>query len=73
MAIQNTLVEDMSESTVFKRCLGREENFFNFCLFFENEIDRIGYQAVLQKYLVGGSEIADDILCRIYMGKSSSA
>jgi hypothetical protein len=69
MAVQNTLVEDMTDPLVFKRCLGREENFLNFCLFFENEIDRFGYQAVFQKYLVGGSEMADDILCRIYMGK----
>jgi hypothetical protein len=69
MEIQSTLVEDMTEPSVFKRCLGREENFLNFCLFFEKEIDRIGYQAVLQKYLVGGSVVADDILCRIYMGK----
>ncbi|KAF3384872.1 Oxidoreductase AflY [Penicillium rolfsii] len=68
MEIQTTLVEDMAEPTVFKRCLGREENFLNFCLFFEKEIDRIGYQAVFQKYLVGGTEMADDILCRIYMG-----
>ena len=68
MAIQSTLVEDMSDPLVFKRCLGREENFLNFCKFFESEISRFGYQAVFQKYLVGGTEMADDILCRIYMG-----
>jgi hypothetical protein len=68
MTIQETLVDDMSDPLVFKRCLGREENFLNFCRFFEDEINRIGYQAVLQQYLVNGSKVADDILCRIYMG-----
>ena len=41
----------------------------NFCRFFEHEINRIGYQAVIQKYLVNGTALADDILCRIYMGE----
>ncbi|OQD63897.1 hypothetical protein PENPOL_c008G00514 [Penicillium polonicum] len=66
--IQDTLVNDLSDPLVFKRCLGREENFMNFCRFFEHEINRIGYQAVIQKYLVNGTALADDILCRIYMG-----
>ncbi|EED16359.1 conserved hypothetical protein [Talaromyces stipitatus ATCC 10500] len=68
MAIQEPLVKDMADDRVFKRCLGREENFLNFCGFFEDYIDTYGYQALFQKYLVGGSEIADDMLCCIYMG-----
>lgn len=68
MVIQDSVVQDMADPAVYKRCLGREENFLNYCRFFEDEINRIGYQAVLQKYLVDGSEIADDMLCRIYMG-----
>ncbi|KAH8434288.1 questin oxidase family protein [Aspergillus melleus] len=68
MVIQDSVVKDMADPAVYKRCLGREENFLNYCRFFEDEINRIGYQAVLQKYLVDGSEIADDMLCRIYMG-----
>lgn len=62
-------MNDLSDPLVFKRCLGREENFMNFCRFFEHEINRIGYQAVIQKYLVNGTALADDILCRIYMGE----
>lgn len=70
MVIQDSVVKDMADPAVYKRCLGREENFLNYCRFFEDEINRLGYQAVLQKYLVDGSEIADDMLCRIYMGSS---
>jgi hypothetical protein len=68
MAIQQPLVKDLADDRVFKRCLGREENFLNFCEFFEDYIDTHGYQALFQKYLVDGSEIANDMLCRIYMG-----
>ncbi|KAJ5124900.1 uncharacterized protein N7515_008725 [Penicillium bovifimosum] len=68
MTIQETLVDDMSDPLVFKRCLGREENFLNFCRFFEDEINRIGYQEVLQQYLVNGTAVADDILCRYVHG-----
>lgn len=71
MVIQSSLVEDMAVPSVFKRCLGREENYRNFERFFLKQINEHGYQAVLQKYLIGGDEVADDMLCRIYMGKST--
>lgn len=59
----------MEDSKVFKRCLGKEENFKNFERFFMRLINEIGYEEVLQKYLFDGSEVADDILFRMYMGK----
>ena len=68
MVIQANLVEDLSIPHVFKRCLGREENFRNYERFFLKEINKKGYEAVLQKYLIGGDEVADDMLCRIYHG-----
>ena len=71
MVIQSNLVEDMAIPSVFKRCLGREENYRNYERFFLKQINELGYEAVLQKYLVGGDEVADDMLCRIYHGKSS--
>ena len=69
MVIQSWLIEDMAAPEVFQRCLGREENYRNFERFFLKQIDEHGYQYVLQKYLLDKSEIADDMLCRIYMGK----
>ena len=46
----------------------QEENFRNFERFFLKQISELGYEAVLQKYLVGDDEVADDMLCRIYHG-----
>lgn len=60
---------DMSDPKIFKRCLGKEENFKNFEKFFMGEITKLGYEEVLQKYMFNGSEVADDILWRMYQGK----
>ena len=68
MVIQNNLVEDLAISSVFKRCIGREENYRNYERFFLKQINEHGYEAVLQRYLVGGDSVADDMLCRIYHG-----
>ncbi|KAI1501372.1 hypothetical protein F5X99DRAFT_383024 [Biscogniauxia marginata] len=62
------VVQDLEDDYVFKRCLGKEEHFRNFERFFLNQINQHGYQAVIQKYLVGGSEIAEEMHCHIYMG-----
>ena len=69
MVIQTNLVQDLAIPSVFKRCLGREENFRNFECFFLKQINDHGYEVVLQEYLLGGSEVADDMLCRIFHGK----
>jgi hypothetical protein len=69
MIIVEPLVLDLEDDVIFTKCLGREENFRNFEKFFLGQINRKGYQAVLQKYLVGGGQIANDMMFRIYMGK----
>lgn len=70
--IQKSLTKDLADDAIFKRCRGKDEHFQNFVVFFEDQIREHGYQVVLQKYLVGGSDIANDMLCRIYMGKTST-
>lgn len=62
------IVQDMSTPEGFKKYVGSQDHFLDFVTFFEREIDRTGYQEVLQKYMVGGSEIADDLLGRMYHG-----
>jgi hypothetical protein len=68
MLIVDSVVLDLQDDYVFKRCLGKEEHFRNFERFYLNETSKHGYQAALQKYLVGGSELADEMLVHIYMG-----
>ena len=53
----------------FKKHLGNEWYYQDYVHFFEHEIAVLGYQVVLQKYLVGDNEVAYDILPRMWMGE----
>ena len=50
----------MAEPETLKSFIGKEEYFLDFCAFFEQEIEKLGYEDVLQKYLVGDYDIAKD-------------
>ena len=62
-------VKDMTRVFSFKKHIGNEWYYQDYVHFFEHEIALLGYQAVLQKYLVGDNEVAYDILPRMWMGK----
>jgi hypothetical protein len=59
----------MSDPEKFKNFLGDEAYYLDFVHFFEGEIQRLGYAAVLQKYLVDEGEVGMDMLPRMYMGE----
>ena len=61
-------VRAMADPAQFKNFVGKEEHFLDFCEFFEQEIERYGYEDVLQKYLVGDNEIAKNMFPRMYHG-----
>ena len=63
-----TTLRLMAEPETLKGFIGKEEYFLDFCAFFEQEIEKLGYEDVLQKYLVGDNDIAKDIFPRIYHG-----
>lgn len=66
---ESHVVEQMSDPEKFKTFLGDESYYLDFVDFFEREIERFGYAAVLQKYLVNEDEVGRDMLPRMYMGK----
>ena len=68
MIVVEPLVQDLEDDEIYMKCLGKEEHFRNFERFFLRLIERDGYQKVLQKYMVDGGVIADDMMSRIYMG-----
>ncbi|KAL8693637.1 MAG: hypothetical protein Q9224_003714 [Gallowayella concinna] len=61
-------VSDMFDPAKFKACIGKEEHFLDFCEFFEQALEKYGYEEVLQKYLVGDNEIAKNLFPRMYHG-----
>lgn len=65
------IVENLSNSTTYKKCLGDEDFYTSFLRFFKKEINSKGVPAVLQQYLFAEDFVADDMLVRLFMGKFS--
>jgi hypothetical protein len=52
----------------FKTYLGKEKYYHDFLVFFQKEMEAIGWQEVLNKYLFANDERANDMLSRLYAG-----
>jgi hypothetical protein len=53
---------------MLKATLGVEDCYQDLVIYFEREIERLGTDEVLQKYLLGDSELARSIYPRLYHG-----
>lgn len=52
----------------FKSYLGQEKYYYDFLVYFQQEIDKSGWQSVLQEHLFAETELADDMLARMFAG-----
>ncbi|KAF3770979.1 hypothetical protein M406DRAFT_344427 [Cryphonectria parasitica EP155] len=69
--LHSDVVTDLQNWDHAQRYLGREQHYPDFLAFFQREIDARegnGWQAVLSKYALAGTEAADDLLVRLYAG-----
>jgi hypothetical protein len=71
MESRSEAVEDMKDWEKTKAYLGKEKYYADFLRFYQAEIDRIGYQAMINEYLFKGDERADDLLQRMFAGLSN--
>jgi hypothetical protein len=69
--VKQEIVENLSNSSIYKKSLGDEDFYTSFLKFFEKEVDSKGAPAVLQKYVFDEDLVADDMLVRLFMGKFS--
>jgi hypothetical protein len=58
----------MHEPERYKTYLGKEKYYHDFLLFFQGEIEKSGWENVLNEYLFKGDERADDMLVRLFAG-----
>ncbi len=58
----------MHDPSRFKQYLGDEARYHDFLVFFQSEIDKKGWEAVLNEYVFQRDERADDMLVRMFMG-----
>lgn len=64
----NHVVEDLQTWTHASKYLGKDQYYPDFLAFFQREIERKGWEAVVTEYLFSGTEGAEDLLVRLYAG-----
>jgi hypothetical protein len=58
----------MHDLKKFQSYMGKQEYYHDFLVFFQEEMAKKGWEAVLNEYLFAGDEAADDMLVRLYAG-----
>ena len=66
--LDEVVINDMHYWKKYQIYLGNEKHYRNFLVFFEREIDKMGYEAVFNEYLMKADERANDLLVRMFMG-----
>jgi hypothetical protein len=62
----------MSNSENFEKYLNKEKYYRDYLVFWQNEIEKKGWENVLNEYVFAGDERGDDLLGRLYGGKFRS-
>jgi hypothetical protein len=63
-------VEDMSDPDNFKKYLGNGNYYHDYLVFFQGELEKKGVDGTLNEYIFAGDARADDMLIRMFAGKS---
>jgi hypothetical protein len=61
-------VTKMQDSAAFTKFLGDERHYKNFLQFFRIEIEKSGWQAVVNKFILSNDEVASEMLPRVFAG-----
>jgi hypothetical protein len=56
----------------FRAHAGKRDNYSDFLVFFQREIDAKGVGPVTNEYLFAGDDFADEMLIRLFAGKTLS-
>lgn len=68
MPTEKSIVEELHDPAKFMTYLGPEKHFPDFLVFFKGEIDKMGWEEVLQKYVFASDERAEDMYLRMFGG-----
>ncbi|KAI9778526.1 MAG: hypothetical protein M1839_008057 [Geoglossum umbratile] len=66
--VHQNVVDELGNYENRKKYLGKEQYSSDFQVFFQREIERLGWEETLLEYAFKGDEGADDILVRLFMG-----
>lgn len=59
---------DLSDTSQWSKYLGNEKHYISFLEYFRDEIEKRGYEDVINTTLFSGTELADDMLVRLFAG-----
>ncbi|KAF2467859.1 uncharacterized protein BDR25DRAFT_291277 [Lindgomyces ingoldianus] len=68
VALEPAVVADMHVPERYKSYLGDEKYYHDFLVYFKDEIEKKGWQEVVNDYVFKGDERADDMLVRMFGG-----
>lgn len=68
--VDDGVLEDLRDPVKFRKYLANERYYHDYLLFFQGELDKKGYEEVINEYILKGDERADDMLVRMYAGTS---
>ncbi|KAI1849401.1 hypothetical protein JX266_004896 [Neoarthrinium moseri] len=68
MKAHESLFEDLRDWDKAKKRLGKEQYYTDWLLFYQHEIERLGWQKALAEYMFKGDERSDDMFVRMYAG-----
>ncbi|KAF2179887.1 hypothetical protein K469DRAFT_715987 [Zopfia rhizophila CBS 207.26] len=66
--LDTTIVKDMHLPDRYKTYLGNQKYYNDFLVFFQDEIEKKGWENVLNEYVFKGDDRADDMLVRMFAG-----
>lgn len=70
-AADNDIIESIKNEEDFKARCGKMDQYANFLAFFQREITEKGVGSVVNKYIFARTELADDMLVRLFGGMLS--
>lgn len=68
MPSHDRVIEDLEHWDHARQYLGQEKYYPDFLRYFQKEMDKKGWEAVLNEHVFKGDEAADDILGRLFAG-----
>jgi len=66
--VESSIVSQLNDPEAFKACLGKEEHYSDFLFFFQSEMEKHGWQRVLNTRLFANTSMSNDLFGRLFAG-----
>jgi hypothetical protein len=68
LPVESKVVSQLHNPETFKSCLGKEEHYGDFVHFFQSEMEKHGWQRVVNTYLFSNTYMSNDLFGRLFAG-----